>query len=215
MKTVQSPRTQMRHRSGWSGTSVGGFTLVEMMVAIAILAIIGAAAFAGIRQEQYRGQYKRFVDDAQGALVTARNAAIDRQTLVRVTLDDTQMQITALDQDTEVWELVDRVAVDGARDKFVEDHVCLHGFSSGVQTPAQAVNIVPPAGCLGSEQIIQFEPDGGFTDPDDSFTTIDNAGVTLWVGNHQMGGDLRYAFIQVFPGGLIRAFDKVEMGGAT
>lgn len=188
---------------------------MELMVAIAILAIIGAAAFAGIRQEQYRGQYKRFVDDAQGALVTARNAAIDRQTLVRVTLDDTQMQVTALDQDTEVWELVDRIAVDGPRDKFVEDHVCIHGLTSGVQTPAQAVNIVPPANCLGGEQMIQFEPDGGFTDPNDTFTTIDNAGATLWVGNHQMGADLRYAFIQVFPGGLIRAFDKVELGGAT
>ncbi len=189
-----------------------GFTLIELMVTVAVLSVLAAAALAGYRQDQYRGQYKRFVDDARGALVTARNAAIDDQTLVQVVVQSDELQVNRFNQATGVWEPLSRAGLDSARANLVENdnNVCVYGLISGVQTPRQAEDSTPPAGCLAGPQTIQFEPDGSFTDPDNTFTTLDNVGATLWIANQQISGNTKLAMIQIFPGGLIRAFDKTE-----
>ena len=182
------------------------------MVVVAILAIIGAAAFAGWRQNEYAGQYKRFVDDCRGSLVTARNFAIDNQTIVQVQIAADNIQVLAWEHDTNTWDLIDVVRIDSLQEGLLENNtnLCIHGLISGVQTPRQATAQTPPTGCAAATDVLQFEADGTFSDPNATFTTLENAGATLWIGNHQMTGDTRYAFIQIFPGGLIRAFDKVE-----
>lgn len=210
---------QKVHRAGDalrpSFANARGFTLIEFMVTVAVLSVLAAAAFAGYRQDQYRGQYKRFVDDARGALVTARNAAIDDQTLVQVVVQSDELQVNRFNQATGVWEPLTRAALDAPRANLVEndDNVCVYGLISGVQTPRQAEDSDPPGGCLAATQTIQFEPDGSFTDPENSFTTLDNVGATLWIANQQISGNTKLAMIQVFPGGLIRAFDKTEEAG--
>lgn len=189
-----------------------GFTLIELMVTVSVLSILAAIALTGFRQNQVQSQYKRFVDDARGALQTARNAAIDDQTLVDVEVTQDTILVNRLNQATDVWEPIYRVALDRPTTELLEydNRVCVYGFASGVQTPAQAVNAPPPAGCVGAMQVLRFHADGTFSDRDDTFTTIDNAGVTLWIGNHQVTGETKLAMIQMFPGGLIRAFDKTS-----
>ena len=182
------------------------------MVTVAVLAIIATAALTGFRQNEYRTQYRRFVDDCAGAFVTARNFAIDEQTLVRVVVAADRIEVRAWQDDTNVWNVIDFVILDQNRDGLLMDgNACIHGLVSGVQTPAQAVADTPPASCSVGTQTLQFEPDGTFTDPNDEFTTLANAGATLWLGNHQMSGVVKYSHIQVFPGGLIRTFEDTEL----
>lgn len=209
MQRVHSTRDAFRP----SLAHARGFTLIELMVAVAVLSVLAVAALTGFRQDQYRSQYKRFVDDARGALQTARNAAIDDQTLVDVAVTEDTIQVSRLDQATDVWEPIYRVALDRPSTELLEvaDRVCLFGFASGVQTPSQAVDAPPPDGCVENEQVLRFNPDGTFSDRDAAFTDIDNAGVTLWIANQQISGNTKLAMIQMFPGGLIRAFDKTDI----
>ncbi|MBV1859094.1 MAG: prepilin-type N-terminal cleavage/methylation domain-containing protein [Nannocystaceae bacterium] len=189
-----------------------GFTLIELMVTVAILSILAAAALTGFRQDQVSSQYKRFLDDARGALQTARNAAIDDQTLVDVEVSATEIRVNRLDQTTDIWEPLMRVALDRPTTELLEvdDRVCIFGFASGVQTPAQSEDAPPPVGCVEGTQVLRFLPDGSFVDRDSDFTAIANAGVTLWIANRQVSGNTKLAMIQMFPGGLIRAFNRTS-----
>jgi len=214
MKRMHSGRDAFRpQRAVLAGSR--GFTLIELMVAVAILSILAAAALTGFRQDQVRSQYKRFVDDSRSAMVQARNAAIDDQTLVDVTISANSIQVDRLDQTTDVWEQIGRVALDRPTTELLEfeNRVCIYGLASGVLTPRQAEDAPPPDDCLAGEQVLRFQPDGTFVDRDAAFTTIENAGVTLWIANRQVSGDTRLAMIQMFPGGLIRAFDKTTIEG--
>jgi hypothetical protein len=141
-----------------------------------------------------------------GILVTARNFAIDEQTIVQVTVEADFIEARAWEDDTNAWDLIDRIALDNTNALLAGGNGCIHGLVSGVQTPTQAVVSTVPSACSGAPQVLQFEPDGNFTDPLDTFTSLDNAGATLWIGNHQMSGETKYSHIEIFPGGLIRTF---------
>jgi prepilin-type N-terminal cleavage/methylation domain-containing protein len=198
MQTLHSSRDGLRHSYG--------FTLVELMVTVAVLAIIAAAAFAGFRQNEYRGQYKRFVDDCTGAIVTARNFAIDEQTIVQVLVQADRVDVRAFEDDTNTWNLIAGVVMDHADNTLVSGgNACIHGLVSGMQTPSQSIDVAVPTACSGALQTLQFEPDGTFTNPDDD-VAFDNTGATLWIGNHQVSGEVGYSQVQIFPGGLIRTF---------
>lgn len=216
MQKLHSPRSAMRpgdapaarrHRHS------RGFSLIELMVTIGVVTILGAVAFAGMRQNEFEGQYLRFVQDVRGAVVSARNHAIDEQTPVRVDVEDDEVIVTAWNEVTETWDLINRIVMTDQTDGLLitDDRVCIYGFGEGVQTPAQFAAIVPPTDCLSVTQRLRFEADGTFTDPNNAFV-VQNSGVTLWIGDRSVSGEERRALIQIFPGGLIRVFDKVQWG---
>lgn len=187
-----------------------GFSLIELMVTIGVVTILAAIAFAGLRQDEFEGQYRRFVQDSRGALVQARNHAIDQQTPVRVDVTNEQLLITAWNSTTDTWDRIHAVVMSDATDVLLrtDERVCIYGFGEGVQTPSQLATIIPPSDCLSEMQRLRFEADGTFTDPLNDFQ-VPNSGVTLWIGDRSVPGEERAALIQVFPGGLIRAFDNV------
>lgn len=188
-----------------------GFTLVELMVTVGVLTTLAAIAFAGFRQDHYQGQYKRFVEDVHGAMVQARNHALDEQTPVRVDVEPTRLSITAWDQVNETWNLINRVALDDNGDALLTagNKVCIYGFVGGVMTPAQAGVIVPLTSCVSGTQRLRFEADGTFSDPLGAFS-LPGVGVSLWIGDRAVAGAERQAVVQVFPGGLIRTFGELE-----
>lgn len=182
------------------------------MVTLAVLVLIAAIAFEGFRRNEQSGQTSRFIDGVRGALTQARNEAIDRQTPVRVDIDATSLTLTAWNPVTETWDLFERVAMTNQQEALLleDTTVCIYGLGTGVQAPAQAQSVDPPTDCLGDLQRLRFEPDGTFRDPNNDFSAVPNAGVTLWIGDHSIPGDTKLSMIQVFPGGLIRVFQEVE-----
>lgn len=182
------------------------------MVTISIVVLLSVIAFEGFRRNELTGQRKRFVSAVHGALTQARNYAIDEQTPVRVSIDATSMTLTAWNSVTSTWDLFERVAMTDQREALILDSgiVCIYGLGTGVQTPAQAQDVAPPADCIGAPQLLLFAPDGSFSDPNNTFSAVPNAGVTLWIGDRTTPGEVSYAMIQVFPGGLIRAFEDVS-----
>lgn len=186
--------------------------MIELMVTLAVLVAVATVAFAGFRRNEQDGQARRFVAAVGGAITQARNFAIDEQTPVRVDVDATSMTLTAFDPVTETWNLFERVAMTNSKDALLlaDDTVCIFGLGTGVQTPSQAVAVLPPSECMEISQRLRFEPDGTFSDPGNTFSAIPNAGVTLWIGDRSTPGQVEYSLVQVFPGGLIRTIEGVS-----
>jgi prepilin-type N-terminal cleavage/methylation domain-containing protein len=207
MQRLQGLRTKVQ-RSARSA----GFTLIELMTVLIILAIAGAVAFAGFRVDQVRGQTRRFIDDVQGLIIQARNFAIDQQRPVTVTVESTTVVVTVLDPVTNVVQTVDAAGLHhgGATLLLADGRVCVYGLQSGVQAPAFAQDLPPPQDCVGAPQQLRFEPDGSFTDPNNSFSTIPNAGASLWIGDRSIPNQTKLSVIQIFPGGLVRSFEEIR-----
>ena len=98
MQRIHSGRDAFRPQPRLVSVHARGFTLIELMVAVAIVAILGAAALTGFRQDEVKSQYRRFIDDSRSMMLMARNAAIDDQTLVDVTIEADRIQVARLDQ---------------------------------------------------------------------------------------------------------------------
>jgi len=187
--------------------------MIELMVVLAVVAALGAVAAVGFRRNEFANQRARFVADVEGVIVQARNAAVDRQTQVRVDVDASQIVVTAFDSATDTWTTVDRAALENFNASLITagatPPVCIYGFTAGVMAPSQSSLVAPPADCAGALQRLVFEADGHFTDPNNAFNAVPNAGATLWIADRTLGTP-RYSFVQIFPGGLVRTFEDLE-----
>jgi prepilin-type N-terminal cleavage/methylation domain-containing protein len=189
-----------------------GFSIIELMVVLAVVAALGMVAAVGFRRNEFANQRARFVADCEGMLVQARNAAVDRQTRVRVTVDATSIALTFFDTTDDTWRILDRVALEVPNGSLVTQNaaVCVYGFTPGVQAPSQVTSVDPPTDCLATPQVLMFEADGRFTDPDGAFSGVVNAGATLWITDRTLTGQPKYSIIQIFPGGLVRTFEQLD-----
>jgi prepilin-type N-terminal cleavage/methylation domain-containing protein len=189
-----------------------GFSMIELMVVLAVVAALGVVAAVGFRRNEFANQRARFIADCEGILVQARNAAVDRQTRVRVIVDALSITLTSFETETNTWVLVDRVALEQPNGSLVtqNDAVCIYGFTPGVQAPSQATAVDPPTDCLANPQTLVFEPDGRFSDPDAVFSAVPNAGATLWIVDRTLTAQPKYSILQIFPGGLVRTFEQLD-----
>lgn len=189
-----------------------GFSVIELMVVLAVIAILAVAATAAFRRNEFANQRARFVADVEGMLVQARNAAVDRQTRVRVTVDALSVSLTIFDTSDDTWRPMDRAAMENPNASLINENaaVCVYGFTAGVQAPSQAAAVTEPSDCVADPQTIVFEPDGRFSDPDAMFSAVPNAGATLWIADRTVATDPRFTLLQIFPGGLVRTFEQLQ-----
>jgi Tfp pilus assembly protein FimT len=182
------------------------------MVVLAVIAILAVTATAAFRRNEFANQRARFVADVEGMLVQARNAAVDQQSRVRVTVDATSVSLTLFDTSDDTWRAMDRAALEVPNASLIGDNatVCVYGFTPGVQAPSQATAVTEPSDCVAEAQTIVFEPDGRFSDPDGLFTAVPNAGATLWIADRSLSNDPRFTLLQIFPGGLVRTFEQLQ-----
>jgi hypothetical protein len=183
------------------------------MVALAVLTLVATIAFAGFRQNEFAGQYRRFVADVEGAMVRARNLAIDEQTRVRVTVSSNGLVLASLNPEIDnQWRFVDQVVMSSLDSALlmVDNRVCIAGLAPGVQTPAQQTSTTLPSACSPADEVLFFEPDGTFTAPAGLMDGAPNVGVSLWVADFSVSDQTRLAVVQVFPGGLVRRIEGVQ-----
>ena len=211
MQKLHSPRSGMRpeaverrRRTASRHRNSRGFSLIELMVTIGVVTILGAVAFAGMRQNEFEGQYLRFVQDVRGTLVAARNHAIDEQTPVRVDVDDDEVIVTAWNPVTDTWDLINRIVMTDQTDGLLitDNRVCIYGFGEGVQTPAQFAALgagdivfrrqmnagdlsafVPQAAMAPSEQMLELlmSADGAPVLIADTSEAVDD-----WIDTHEV-----------------------------
>jgi hypothetical protein len=165
-----------------------------------------------MRQNEFAGQMKRFIADAEGAIVSARNRAIDDQTRVELRIDAQGIQIWRFDQTQDTWVFtLDIRMIDQTSALLLADNVCIRGLTPGVQAPAQAQAVAPPNDCVQGVQNLRFEPDGSFSDPDGAWSAgVPNAGASFWIADDSVPGTTKLALVQIFPGGLIRTFEGLQ-----
>lgn len=191
----------------------GGFTLIELMVALAIVTLLGTIVVGSFRQNDARTAYARFVDDLHGAIVTARHLAIDDQTRVRVRIAAAGVQVQTLNPATDIWtfvRLAERDEGRGTGPQSSGDAACVLAVHGGIPTPSRRSDQEVTTSCLAGAVILTFEPDGRFSADVDG---PENAGVSIWVGDRRITTAVEFSLIQLFPGGHSRVFNDV--GGST
>jgi prepilin-type N-terminal cleavage/methylation domain-containing protein len=194
-----------------------GFTLVELMIVVSVIAVVATIAFVGLRNNQYEGAFLRFTDDLVGTMTQARNRAIDDQTLVRVEVSVDRVEVYWIDPEDPppdptitgtgvfLWGNY-RDLMDGG---LIADEACITGMEAGITPPSEANDAQMPTDCgTNLPKSIIFQPDGSFALEDEPQP---DAGMTMVIKD-ESSAQVYYSIIEMFPGGLIRKFDEIPEG---
>ncbi len=116
---------QTHYRNNKFGEKEAGFTLVELMVAIAIMVLLMAVAIPSFTANQPRYRLKKAARDMVSAMQNARLKAVSENTSYRITFNvgANTYQVTSIGDDG-IW---------GTADDTTEAPVNLVDYGSGIQ----------------------------------------------------------------------------------
>ena len=134
----------------------GGFTLIELMVVVAVVAIISTILF-GVSSRTYGANSKNVSDQLVAVLGSARIRAIATRRIHRVIIPPSELQTWA----SETTGLVDDGDVSDGNDLFVSRETITHGVSIW----DVSATVYPSSGNSATENTslayeIKFKPDG-------------------------------------------------------
>ena len=141
-----NPHLNPATRTSRMTTHSGGFSLIEVMVALAVFALVATLAVPNIRNFVQNNQMSASANNLMGSLALARSEAIKRNTQVSVCASSTQTSCTGAD-----WNNGWIVFVDGDAP----------GVVDGTDKILNAVQGLPGGMDLAStDPFIQFKPNG-------------------------------------------------------
>lgn len=204
-----------------------GFSLIEVMVVVAIITIFATIAFAGIGQNKFDSVLARYTADVRGMIIRARTTATRNQTQVWLDFSEANGEVV-----TELWwidpvlssatygtaVLLEDVAVSEFDRNFVGDNVgkfgadpvCVYPVEIGVRPPSQAVAVARGGGCLTDPSRVVFLPSGELSlEVSGARVPLFGAGVTIPVVDQRIAAERIATLIEVYPGGLVRTVGGV------
>lgn len=216
-----APTMQRLHRVRTKVTKARskGFTLIEMMVVVAILTIVAAITFAGIQQDRYEGSYREFVQDITGTIQRARQTAIDNQTRTRLDIYRDRVEVYWERPLDPFWDPNDPVPANALTFQMIDeahreevaggalaanDDVCIFGLYRGIIVDGSGAQ-AEPNGCMGNMQRLFFFPDGHM---EWDGVNLNGSGVSIVTADTRTPNNPLVSHVQVFPGGMIRKFDN-------
>lgn len=192
--------------------SAGGFTLMELMVVVAILTIVATATMTSVSKHSFDSAYRLYVDDAYSSMIAARSRAIDDQTRVFLEMDKDGIELDWINPNTGKEENLWVHRIQNYGGQVLVGDVCNYGLFDGVHAPSEkGPEKDPDLSCTTSKQRLTFFPDGTF---DLSTSVLSTSGVTMVIADRRVKtADL--ALIELFPGGNIRKTDHVSQASSS
>ncbi len=150
-RVIEFPRQRDELRCRLNNSQPGGFTLLEMIIAIAIVALLLAVTVPSTQRMYQSMQYRESLRDVLAMLSTARREALD----------------SGRPQDVRIEPYERRVSLNGEQRQLPE------GFSIAVTAASELSD--------GAVAVIRFYPEGGSTGGDLDISSPTGRGVRITV----------------------------------